>query len=126
MSLEKERNISYKTPAIFTGCIEISEMLKKMHELLRAMPICTLSKSLATTQIAYEKKINSVVAKDKIAQTLKLIRENPSLLDALNISPKLAPLIELPEPGFENTEPEISEPTEIAEPKKPHKKGGKK
>lgn len=75
--MSKEDKVSYKTPEILEGSKKINEHLAEMRTLVNAMPECTISKSLKTSQEAYEKKINSIVKKEAINKAMAAIRKNP-------------------------------------------------
>ncbi len=75
--MAKDNKVSYKTPEILEGSKKICEHLSEMRKLVDAMPECTISKSLATSQEAYEKKINSIVKKEAIQKAMAAIRKNP-------------------------------------------------
>jgi len=75
--MSKENKISYKTPEILEGSKKIYEHLAEMRKIVEAMPVCTISKSLITSQEAYEKKINSIVKKEAIQKAMQAIRKNP-------------------------------------------------
>ena len=81
MSKEKTQKISFKTPAVLEGAKVIDAALKTIRSAIEAMPECTISKSLLTSQEAFEKKINAVVKKELIAKALSAIRKNPELIN---------------------------------------------
>jgi hypothetical protein len=82
MAKEKTAKISFKTPAILDGAKVIYEQLKTTRKAIEAMPPCTISKSLLTSQEAYEKKINAIVKKELIAKALSAIRQDPELINS--------------------------------------------
>lgn len=75
--MSKDEKISYKTPEILEGSKAINEHLIAMRKFVDIMPECTISKSLKTSQEAYEKKINSIVKKEAINKAMAAIRKNP-------------------------------------------------
>lgn len=81
MAKEKTQKISFKTPAVLEGAKVIDAALKTTRTAIEAMPECTISKSLLTSQEAFEKKINAVVKKELIAKALSAIRKNPELIN---------------------------------------------
>lgn len=83
MTKEKTPKINFKTPAVLEGAKAIEATLKTSRTAIEAMPMCTLRKALMTSQVAFEKKINTVVKKELIAKALSAIRKDPSIINSL-------------------------------------------
>ena len=110
MAKEKTTKINFKTPAILEGAKAIEASLKTSRIAIEAMPMCTLRKALMTSQVAFEKKINTVVKKELIAKALSAIRKDPSIINSLPEDIRAA-FAQNPETAI--SKPEISENVEV-------------
>lgn len=80
MSKEK---VSFKTPSILEGSKKIAEHLKEVRKLVEAMPDSGIKTKYLTSLKPFEVKVNSVARKEAIDNALKMIRNNPDILNEL-------------------------------------------